>query len=51
MYVPPDDVQDLGEINMSFDREGTARSTGAKVVAHRNPVYDNQQYVGFIDSQ
>lgn len=50
MYVPPDEtVQDLGEINMSFDREASSRSqAGVRVVARKNPVYDNrEQYVHY----
>lgn len=50
MYVPPDEtVHDLGEINMSFDREASTRSQGgARVVARKNPVYDNrEQYVHY----
>lgn len=50
MYVPPDEtVHDLGEINMSFDRDASTRSHGgARVVARKNPVYDNrEQYVHY----
>lgn len=46
MYMPPDEtVHDLGEINMSFNRDETARRTGeVRKISTRNPVYDNSQY-------
>ncbi|WAQ95445.1 FAT4-like protein [Mya arenaria] len=46
MYMPPDEtVQDLGEINMSFNRADSARHTGeVRKISTRNPVYDNSQY-------
>jgi len=52
MYVPPDEavqeLGDLGQMNMSFDREVSARgSVGVKVIA-RNPVYDNQYVITLI---
>lgn len=40
LYMPPDEAgREVGEINMSFNRQDTTRRTGLSM---RNPVYDNQ---------
>jgi len=45
MYMPPDEtVQDLGEINMSFNRSDSAHRGEVRKISTRNPVYDNSGY-------